>query len=108
MEISSAGTTSFVHSPASNGGRVSFGKPLGTVPTILTPCALSPKPQTAAVVTAMATTGPTFARMSAAAFAQPERAQEGLETAAHPEEKGQRREADHRGIGIDVAEVGHH
>ena len=82
-----------------------MGKPCGTVPTILTPCSVSPKPQTAVVVATMATIGPTFARMSAGRSPQPKTAQEGLEAAAHPEEKGQRSEADHRGIGIDVAEV---
>ena len=78
MEISSAGTTSFAQSPISNGGRVSFGRPLGTVPTILTPCSVSPKPQTAAVVTAMATTGPTFATMSAVRSLSPNLRKRGL------------------------------
>ena len=91
----------------SNGGRVSLGRPCGTVPTMRTPRSASPKPQTAAVVATMATAGPTFARMSAVRSPSPRPQQQRLEAAAHPEEKGERSEADHRGVGIDVAEVGH-
>ena len=78
------------------------------MPTILTPCSVSPKPQTASGGRGDGHDRAHLRQDVRGPFADPKAAQEGLEAAAHPEEKGQRSEADHRGIGIDVAEVGHH
>ena len=108
MQISSAGTRIVVHSPASNGGRASVGRPCGTTPRMPTPRASSPRPQTAAVVATMVIAGPTFARMSASRSPSPNAEQEGFEAAARPQEKDERGEADRRGIGIDLGEAGHH
>ena len=78
IEISSAGTRSFVQSATSKGGRESRGRPLGTSPTILTPCWSSPRPQTARMDTTRATAGPIFASVPAVRSESPERTSRGL------------------------------
>ncbi len=105
MEMSRAGTRIFIQSERSSGGRARLGRPLGTVPTMLTPRSPRAKPQTATVVATRATAGPTFASVPAVRSASPRRTQERLQAAPRPEEEDERPEADRSGVGIGLAEL---
>ena len=107
IEISSAGTRSFVQSATSNGGSESRGRPLGTSPTILTPCAVQPEAPDGQGGHDEGDGGADLRERARGALGEPRAEQQGLEAAARPEEERQRPEADRGGDGIDVAEVGH-
>ena len=65
IAISNAGVTNWLQSLRSKGGDTRLGSPVGTSPTIFTPCLSSPNPETIKIVMMMAMTGPIFARIPA-------------------------------------------
>ena len=76
-EIRIAGTSSARIRSGDRSGIVSGGRLCGTVPTMLTPCAVRSSPQTSRVVPATTTTGPALARRSASRAGTPNRASKG-------------------------------
>ena len=76
--ISSAGTASDFQSAMSQSGAVKGGRPWGTVPTILRPCACQSKAQVRMVLAAMAATGPALATKSAGRASMPQRTSKGF------------------------------
>ena len=72
---------------------------------MLTPRASSPRPQTATVHATMAIAGPTLASDARGPLGEAQRSSSGLSPRCAQKQEGDRRDADRRGDGIDVAEV---